>query len=284
MRTTYSITAGPTAGATKARFVSVPHACMWLTLLLIVLSNVPAVAPTSAAGTADVVLALHACGSATDWALAQASARQAAFIVSPCCIGKINKHSSSGSSSDSRAAQPASSSDSRSPAQQHQQQAERVVAPYANSSLQYPRSMQLQQQMAVLANRIQQELQEQQRSAQQDIAGAVLNKLQEAVLGSSSNSSGGRKIQPNEQRRALFSILAATADYSHQEDHSHPELAGLAKTNVELDRGVCMREAGYQVALVRLLQPELTAKSDVLVGVHQGGSRAGCAWQFGWAR
>jgi hypothetical protein len=252
-------------------------------MLLIVLSGIPSVAPTSA-GAADVVLALHACGSATDWALAQASARQAAFIVSPCCIGKINKHSSGGSSRDSHAAQQASTPDSVAPKQrQQQQQAELAVAPDATRSLLYPRSQQLQQQMAALANRIQQEHHEQ--SAQHGSEEAVLNKLQEAVLGSSSSSSsssiGG--VLQEEQRRALFSILAATADYSHQEDHSHPELAGLAKTNVELDRGVCMQEAGYQVALVRLLQPELTAKSDVLVGVHSNSSRAGCAWQFGWA-
>lgn len=238
-----------------------------------------------AAGAADVVLALHACGSATDWALAQAAERQTAFIVSPCCIGKINKHSSGGGSSDIRAAQQVGTPDSAPPEQRHQQQqqvldAKAVRSADANRSLQYPRSQQLQQQMAWLANRIQQEHQEQQQSAQQGSESGVLNKLQEAVLGSNSN---GVPVFPNEQRQALFSILAATADYSHQEDHSHPELAGLAKTNVELDRGVCMQEAGYQAALVRLLQPELTAKSDVLVGVHQGSSRAGCAWQFGWA-
>jgi hypothetical protein len=39
----------------------------------------------------DIALALHACGSATDWAMLKAQQRRAAFIVSPCCIGKVGK-------------------------------------------------------------------------------------------------------------------------------------------------------------------------------------------------
>lgn len=37
----------------------------------------------------DMALALHACGSATDYALLQAQRLRAAFIVSPCCVGKL---------------------------------------------------------------------------------------------------------------------------------------------------------------------------------------------------
>ena len=40
-------------------------------------------------GTPDVVLALHACGNATDYALLQAEKFGAAYIVSPCCVGKL---------------------------------------------------------------------------------------------------------------------------------------------------------------------------------------------------
>lgn len=35
----------------------------------------------------DVALALHACGNATDHALARAQQLRAAFLVSPCCVG-----------------------------------------------------------------------------------------------------------------------------------------------------------------------------------------------------
>jgi hypothetical protein len=215
-----------------------------------------------AAGPADVVLALHACGSATDWALLQAAARGAAFIVSPCCIGKINRHSS-----DSRSGID-SEDDTPQHKHQHQhQQRNSMRFPDANKGLQYPRSQQLHQQMAKLVVQVQQELQQQgqrpEQAAQQPLqpgADTVVNRLQEVVVNNSDSL--------QEQCQGLFSILAATADYSHQHDHSHPELAGLAKTNVELDRGMYMQESGYQVALVRLLQPELTAKSDVLVGIQ----------------
>ena len=37
----------------------------------------------------DVCLALHACGNASDLALDLAVRRRAAFIVAPCCVGKI---------------------------------------------------------------------------------------------------------------------------------------------------------------------------------------------------
>lgn len=39
----------------------------------------------------DVALALHACGQATDYALWQAERCRAAYIVCPCCVGKL-KH------------------------------------------------------------------------------------------------------------------------------------------------------------------------------------------------
>ena len=37
----------------------------------------------------DVALALHACGNATDYALLAAQRAAAAFVVSPCCVGKL---------------------------------------------------------------------------------------------------------------------------------------------------------------------------------------------------
>ena len=46
----------------------------------------------------DVALALHACGNATDHAMLQAIKNRAAFIVCPCCIGKL-KYSVHGGSS-----------------------------------------------------------------------------------------------------------------------------------------------------------------------------------------
>jgi hypothetical protein len=212
------------------------------------------------------VLALHACGAASDWSLAQAASRSAAFIVSPCCIGKINKSNTAGLLYKQVAAQ-------------QQQELQAVQALQQEQQIQYPRSHWLAQQMIKLAAKIQAEQQQpqhQQEARSRESAAEAestvqrlpqqqpLSPLQQAVLQLSSSS---------QQRQALFSLMAQAADYSHQEDHSYPDLAALAKSNVELDRGLSMAEAGYSTALVRLLQPELTAKSDVLVGVPAAGSR-----------
>ncbi|CAD7702304.1 unnamed protein product [Ostreobium quekettii] len=50
----------------------------------------------------DVSLALHACGNATDHALLQAQRRRAAYIVSPCCVGKLKFSMAGGPSFRSR--------------------------------------------------------------------------------------------------------------------------------------------------------------------------------------
>jgi hypothetical protein len=232
------------------------------------------------------VLALHACGAASDWSLAQAAARSAAFIVSPCCIGKINKNNAAGllyRQDGSERQQPAGS------AADQAKQALEVAG-----QIQYPRSHWLTQQMDALAAKVEDEQLQQQRqsavglpdtesanAADQRLQQQPLNPLQQAVLQSGSRS---------QQCRALFSLMAQAADYSHQEDHSYPDLAALAKSNVELDRGLGMAEAGYSTALVRLLQPELTAKSDVLVGapavlagvLKEETVARGLVSEFGW--
>uniref|UniRef100_A0A383V6D5 Methyltransferase domain-containing protein n=1 Tax=Tetradesmus obliquus TaxID=3088 RepID=A0A383V6D5_TETOB len=247
-------------------------------------------------GAADVVLALHACGAASDWSLAQAAARSAAFIVSPCCIGKVNKSNTAGLFYRQDGSK--------------RQQADQAAAAQVQQALQqtgqiqYPRSHWLKQQMDELAAKVKAEQQQQQQQQQDasplgtpaaDPAGHTLlaqqqqqqqqqqplSPLQQAVLQSGSRT---------EQCRALFSLMAQAADYSHQEDHSYPDLAALAKSNVELDRGLSMAEAGYSTALVRLLQPELTAKADVLLGLPAAGARqvtaagsASSAFSWVWA-
>lgn len=47
-------------------------------------------------GTFDIAIALHACGNATDDALRRAEQAGAAFVVSPCCAGKMSKSISGG--------------------------------------------------------------------------------------------------------------------------------------------------------------------------------------------
>jgi hypothetical protein len=206
--------------------------------------------------------------------------------VSPCCIGKINKNNAAGllyRQDGSERQQPAGS------AADQAKQALEVAG-----QIQYPRSHWLTQQMDALAAKVEDEQLQQQRqsavglpdtesanAADQRLQQQPLNPLQQAVLQSGSRS---------QQCRALFSLMAQAADYSHQEDHSYPDLAALAKSNVELDRGLGMAEAGYSTALVRLLQPELTAKSDVLVGapavlagvLKEETVARGLVSEFGW--
>ena len=62
-------------------------------------------------GEFDVALALHACGSATDYAMLQAQRCGAAFVVSPCCIGKMVAANSRSSGRDDAAAKGSGSSD-----------------------------------------------------------------------------------------------------------------------------------------------------------------------------
>eukprot|EP00775_Hariotina_reticulata_P004597 gene4597-4851_t len=69
-----------------------------------------------------------------------------------------------------------------------------------------------------------------------------------------------------QQRIEDYEVLAQAADYSHVDGHGYPELAAVAKSVVEFDRQLVMLESGYRASLVRLLQPQLTSKSDVLVG------------------
>lgn len=65
-----------------------------------------------------------------------------------------------------------------------------------------------------------------------------------------------------------FLAISRAADISHSALHSHPHLAKLAKTNIELDRSMAATEVGYHAALLQLLEPELhSCKAEVLVGV-----------------
>lgn len=47
----------------------------------------------------DVALALHACGNATDYAMALAVTQRAAYVAIPCCIGKLKFSVDNGGSS-----------------------------------------------------------------------------------------------------------------------------------------------------------------------------------------
>ena len=65
-------------------------------------------------GDCDLALALHVCGGGTDAVLLQAQARNAAFVVAPCCVGKLKDggmKSVSGLKNDLKAAAAAAAAD-----------------------------------------------------------------------------------------------------------------------------------------------------------------------------
>uniref|UniRef100_A0A7S2ANF3 Methyltransferase domain-containing protein n=1 Tax=Octactis speculum TaxID=3111310 RepID=A0A7S2ANF3_9STRA len=48
-------------------------------------------------GACDFVVSLHACGTASDHAIEAAMAAKAPYLVSPCCVGKLNLETMKGS-------------------------------------------------------------------------------------------------------------------------------------------------------------------------------------------
>jgi hypothetical protein len=110
-------------------------------------------------GPCDVALALHACGSASDYSLLQAARCRAAYIVSPCCVGKLQ---ASLAAAEARASGSSSCGSSE-------------------LRLVHPRSRWM-------------------------VGGMASLPLAES-----------------------FRALAQAADYSHTDNHGHPELAALCK-------------------------------------------------------
>ncbi|KAI8467516.1 MAG: methyltransferase domain-containing protein [Monoraphidium minutum] len=176
-------------------------------------------------GPADVVLALHACGAATDFALQQAAARRAAAVVSPCCIGKVNLAPLAG----------AEGGDGGGAAR---------LPP-----LRRPRSRRLAGALAAL------------RPPGGAAAAAPDDAAPDAAPDPDAAAAPGSDAAAAAR---LFASLARVADFSHTEGHGYPALAAAAKAAVELDRALGLGEAGYEWRLARLPAPELTAKSDVI--------------------
>lgn len=206
----------------------------------------------------DVVLALHACGAATDLAMQQAARNRAAFVVSPCCIGKIGATAAalSGMAGDGSI---------------------RALPP-----LQHPRSEWMRRSMTAPALPV---------SAADDTSPSS----PASDVQTSTNHAAEMQAAPGAawppalpvaaaQVQQQYEALARAADYSHRDlaaagsSSSYSHTAVLAKSNLELDRAQAMAEEGYATAMVRLLQPSLTSKVEVLVGVpHEA-----CGRRFSW--
>eukprot|EP00892_Ulva_mutabilis_P001002 jgi/Ulvmu1/10902/UM007_0079.1 len=212
----------------------------------------------------DVVLALHACGNATDAALLQAHRCRAAFIVSPCCVGKLKfsagigaVHSTQhghavGLPSGGGARGAAAAPDACGPLA--------AATPCASATADDP-------------------------AAPTAPAAAAPPAAAAAPAGAPCNGLPLRHPRSDWMLRALphpaqFTTLARAADISHVESHAAPALAVAAKANIELDRAMAAAEAGYHVQLVKLRSPELTTKSDIIVGVPRERLPATFRWPW----
>lgn len=181
----------------------------------------------------DIAVALHACGVATDYALHKAQVCRAAYIMCPCCIGKLKfglKLKPNNGSCGGEGGGQSSCHD-----------------------ITHPRSQWLSE-------------------ALRDAS----NLMEPNTTPTSSSIDGGNRGEPsNHSPDDLFAAMARAGDISHGEAHSdgtagkthlHAHEARLCKGHLELDRNMCMREQGYRTAMLRLIQAELTGKSDLLVG------------------
>eukprot|EP00200_Dunaliella_tertiolecta_P003566 CAMPEP_0202346032 /NCGR_PEP_ID=MMETSP1126-20121109/5001_1 /ASSEMBLY_ACC=CAM_ASM_000457 /TAXON_ID=3047 /ORGANISM="Dunaliella tertiolecta, Strain CCMP1320" /LENGTH=527 /DNA_ID=CAMNT_0048937391 /DNA_START=316 /DNA_END=1900 /DNA_ORIENTATION=+ len=195
-------------------------------------------------GPLDVALALHACGPATDYAMIQAQHARAAFIVSPCCIGKLN--------APQIAAIP-----------NHQQQGPLVPKPDIPPSHLESDGGRDQHTVATAWRQYIENQLQRPRSRW----------MREFLAGKEPNASF-----------AILARAADISDKESSAAAEGQQLCLRAKAAVLQDRAEAAREAGYATAISNLLRPELHMyKSDLLFGVpleRVGNGRAESAGCF----
>jgi SAM-dependent methyltransferase len=196
-------------------------------------------------GPCDLALALHVCGDGTDAVLLQAQARGSAFVVAPCCVGKLKDGGLSSISgmkrelgADGDEPDPDSESDSAGTVS--------TEGTVGNAS-----------------------------ASDATSGGLVVNpgpgRRRATVIHPRSTWMRGRVQRPD------YLSLAAAADWSgHQgvDATSAPgaltRLPRAAKAAVELDRGAAAAEAGYGVRVMKMLHEGSGLKNDVIVGFPRG--------------
>ena len=190
-------------------------------------------------GKCDVALALHVCGAGTDAVLLQAQARGAAFVVAPCCVGKLKDgglKSISAMKKDvldrERPGTPSASGGGDS---------EKILAGGGEDSV----------------------------AARPGGSHSPMN-----VIHPRSSWMRGRI-----QRPAYLGLAAAADWSGHQgvDPGSNSELSRAlgrfprdAKAAVELDRGAAAAEAGYGVRVMKMAHEGAGLKNDLIVGFPEG--------------
>ncbi|KAK3249235.1 hypothetical protein CYMTET_41328 [Cymbomonas tetramitiformis] len=196
----------------------------------------------------DIVLALHACGNATDFALLQALSCGAAYLVSPCCIGKLKFSVQEKFSVPEKTAsleeaggciqpptEPADTADTLGGVELKEQPDVSGVA----SQLHHPRSRWLLRCLQSPCKNF-------------------------AVLARRADIDHGNCCAPLEQNDGP---ARPETDEAGCALASKKSLGALCKLNIELDRSEASREYGYTVGTFKLLRHEAIAKSDLLIGV-----------------
>jgi hypothetical protein len=198
----------------------------------------------------DIALALHACGDATGHG-PQAERHRAAYIVCPCCIGKLSYRSKDSEGDD----------------------LDEADALTTNCNI------------ADVAK----DMQSCHESDPSSLRIESIDLTSSASPTCSEGREGGEISHPrsrwladamarhDEEPQRLFAAMARAGDISHGsahsrsseagQNHTHEEVARVCKCHLELDRNMHMAEQGYETALMRLLRDDLTGKGDLLVGV-----------------
>ncbi|KAF8067179.1 hypothetical protein HT031_002226 [Scenedesmus sp. PABB004] len=205
----------------------------------------------------DVALALHACGNATDHVLALAAERRAAFVVSPCCVGKLKFSMTGGSSFHSRPVAWTPSQPGDAPVRRGGGAADggsSAARPAAQAGAAEPGEP---------------------AGPAAGVGADVAARLQHP------RSCWLRRELPDPE--AHFRTMARVADIAHAPADQAALGAALAaraavadscKRFVELDRCAAAAEAGFAVGLFKVIGAEAMAKNDLLVGVPCGGAGA----------
>jgi hypothetical protein len=212
-------------------------------------------------GGVDVVLGLHACGNATDHIQELALRLGAAYLVSPCCIGKLS-FSMRGGTSFSTGARPWAGGGSDAAA----------AADAARYVISHPRSQWLAAGVATYCG----------GAAPVDggslpdaaaVAMAAVRASPEALVRSLvrlADISTVEQAAGSDDDAQPPAGSDAVADEAH--DRCYPRrlrAARLAKLHVELDRSMRARENGYATQHFKLLGHDTAqlSKSDLLLGL-----------------
>jgi hypothetical protein len=218
-------------------------------------------------GPIDIALALHACGCATDYSLLQAQTRGRAFIVSPCCIGKL-KFSATGTGN------------SLGPKREWQylqqggvgvigsveemkasvaKECHDSASPDYEAMLHHPRSQ-------WMGNVINSDLFARMAGIA-DTAGVDVDSkdIQTAESSSKPDEQSAQDVVSIKTSAEPVTVGAFCID-SH---HVPAGMARMCKQRIEQDRAQAAREAGFDVYTMLLRRPEaqVNNKQDLLVGI-----------------